>query len=559
MVKKFLSSLFLLESVPGDLNEVRNKLINAIIVITVILGLLLLLPAILRIPLTGLLSYTILGGIIYGVFLLMLFFSGKIGYRLKARLVVFACYIMGTASWWSVGVIGAGFQYLLVGSLLATMLINEKIGVHLVLTSIITALVIGFLFLSGRRQYPFPIEEYVHSIYPWVFQLIVAVFFTTLIMLVFSALNRFAENNARYYNQLSNRLAEINKELEEEITERKRMEKAYRESEEKFRSIFLGIRDLILIATPEGEIKEANTFFLETTGYSIDEVKKMRVFDFIDKEEYGFIQKISEGTDFESLPLLEVSINSRKEGKVPLEVAAFPLHYGSENLVLYVARNITERKLMEQKMIQAIVTGEEKERARLAGDLHDELGPLLSTGKMYVQMLQEEKDAYQQKVLIGKIYENIDYALRTMRNISNNLSPHLLRNFGLQTALESFFSKVQEAYPVSIQAEFEFSDRLPEFYETSLYRAIIELVHNSLRHGEASSISLKVIRHEEKVIIEYVDNGKGFNLTLLEKPDKGIGLLNIRSRIESMAGKFIAASEIGKGVIFKFIIPIKSL
>lgn len=559
MVKKFLSSLFLLESVPGDLNEVRNKLINAIIVITVILGLLLLLPAILRIPVTGLLSDSILGGIIYGVFLLMLFFSGKIGYRFKARLVVFACYITGTASWWSVGVIGAGFQYLLVGSLLATMLINEKTGVHLVLTSIITALVIGFLFLSGRRQYPFPIEEYVHSIYPWVLQLIVAVFFTTFIMLVFSALNRFAENNARYYNQLSNRLAEINQELEEEITERKRMEKAYRESEEKFRSIYLGIRDLILIATPEGEIKEANSFFLETTGYSIDEVKKMRVFDFMDKEEYGFIQKIYEGTDFESSPLLEVSINSRKEGKVPLEVAAFPLHYGSENLVLYVARNITERKLMEQKMIQAIITGEEKERARLAGDLHDELGPLLSIGKMYVQMLQEEKDAYQQKVLIGKIYENIDYALRTMRNISNNLSPHLLRNFGLQTALESFFSKVQEAYPVSIQAEFEFSDRLPEFYETSLYRAIIELVHNSLRHGEASSISLKVTRHEEKVIIEYVDNGKGFNLTLLEKPDKGIGLLNIRSRIESMAGKFIAASEIGQGVIFKFIIPIKSL
>ena len=185
MVKKFLSSLFLLESVPGDLNEVRNKLINAIIVITVILGLLLLLPAILRIPVTGLMSDSILGGIIYGVFLLMLFFSGKIGYRFKARLVVFACYITGTASWWSVGVIGAGFQYLLVGSLLATMLINEKTGVHLVLTSIITALVIGFLFLSGRRQYPFPIEEYVHSIYPWVLQLIVAVFFTTFIMFYF--------------------------------------------------------------------------------------------------------------------------------------------------------------------------------------------------------------------------------------------------------------------------------------------------------------------------------------------------------------------------------------
>ena len=559
MVKKFLSSFFLPESVPGDLNEMKNKLANAILVIVAVFGLLILLPAILRIPVTGLLGNTILGLLLYGIFLLLLIFSGKTGYRFKALVFVFACYLMGAASWWSAGVMGAGFQYLLVGSLLATMLINERAGIHLILGSIVTVLVIGFLFLSGRRQYSFPVEEYVHSFYPWALQFGVAVFFTTLIMLVFSALNRFAENNAQYYNQLSNKLAEMNRELKDEIAERKRVETAYRESEEKFRSIFFGIRDLILIATPEGKIREANTVFLETTGYTIDEVRKMEVFDFMDKEEYGYILKIFEGVEYKSLPLLELSLTGRKGEKVPVEVAVFPLRFGAENLLLYVARNITERKLMEQKMLQAIVKGEEKERARLAGDLHDELGPLLSTGKMYVQMLQEETDAYQQKVLIGKLYENIDYALRTMRDISNNLSPHLLRNYGLQTAIESFFGKVQEAYPVTIQAEFGFYERLPEIYETSLYRAIIELVNNSLQHGEASSISLKVIRQEENVIVEYADNGKGFDITLLEKPGKGIGLLNIRSRIESMAGKFIAASEVGKGVIFKFIIPIKLL
>jgi PAS domain-containing protein len=72
-------------------------------------------------------------------------------------------------------------------------------------------------------------------------------------MLVFSILNRFAENSARYYNQQSKKLAEINRDLKEEVAERKRIESAYRASEEKFRSIFFGIRDLILITTPDGK------------------------------------------------------------------------------------------------------------------------------------------------------------------------------------------------------------------------------------------------------------------------------------------------------------------
>ncbi|HQH40552.1 MAG TPA: PAS domain S-box protein [Bacteroidales bacterium] len=559
MIKKLLSSFFSLSSVPGDLSEVRNKLVNAILALSVIFGFPILLLAVLRIPVTGLLTNTFLGGILYCIILLLLIFSKKIGYRFKVLVFVFACYLMGTASWWSAGVMGAGFQYLLIGSLLATMLINERAGIHLVLTSIITALVIGLLFLTDRRQYTFPVEEYVHSVFPWALQFGVAVFFTTLIMLVFSILNRFAENSARYYNQQSKKLAEINRDLKEEVAERKRIESAYRASEEKFRSIFFGIRDLILITTPDGEIREANTVFVETTGYTIEEVRKMKVFDFMEKEEYGYIKKIFEGVEYEALPMLEISLTGRNGRKIPVEVAAFPLQYGSENLLLYVARNITERKLLEQKMLQAIVNGEEKERARLAGDLHDELGPLLSTGKMYVQMLQEEPDAYQQKILIGKIYENIDSALRTMREISNNLSPHLLRHYGMQTALESYFDKIQEAYPVTIHTEVGFSERLPEIYETSLYRAIIELVNNSLRHGEASSIALKIFKKDDFVIVEYSDNGKGFDVSVLERPGKGLGLPGIRSRIESLAGKFIAASEVGKGVIFKFFIPIRPI
>ncbi|MGB9746835.1 MAG: PAS domain-containing sensor histidine kinase [Bacteroidales bacterium] len=559
MIQKLLSPFFSLSSVPGDLSEVRNKLVNAILAISVIFGFPILLVAVLRIPITGLLTNTFLGGILYCIILLLLIFSKKTGYRFKVLVFVFACYLMGTASWWSAGVMGAGFQYLLIGSLLATMLINERAGIHLVLTSIITALVIGLLFLTGRRQYTFPVEEYVYSVFPWALQFAVAVFFTTVIMLVFTVLNRFAEKNAQYFNEQRKKLAEINRDLKEEVAERKRIESAYHASEEKFRSIFFGIRDLILITTPDGEIREANTVFLETTGYTVEEVRKMKVFDFMDLEEYGYIKKIFEGVEYEALPMLEISLTGRNGRKIPVEVAAFPLQYGSENLLLYVARNITERKLLEQKMLQAIVNGEEKERARLAGDLHDELGPLLSTGKMYVQMLQEEPDAYQQKILIGKIYENIDSALRTMREISNNLSPHLLRHYGMQTALESYFDKIQEAYSVTIHTEVGFSERLPEIYETSLYRAIIELVNNSIRHGEASSIALKIFKKDDFVMVEYSDNGKGFDVSVLERPGKGLGLPGIRSRIESLAGKFIAASEVGKGVIFKFIIPIRPI
>ncbi len=129
----------------------RNKLVNAILALSVIFGFPILLLAVLRIPITGLLTNTFLGGILYCIILLLLIFSKKTGYRFKVLVFVFACYLMGTASWWFGRGDRAGFQYLLIGSLLATMLINERAGIHLVLTSIITALVNRTAFSHGSE------------------------------------------------------------------------------------------------------------------------------------------------------------------------------------------------------------------------------------------------------------------------------------------------------------------------------------------------------------------------------------------------------------------------
>lgn len=560
MIKKYLSSYFIPEKfIPGEMNEIRNRLVNAILAISVVFGFPIVLVTIIRIPVTGLLTNTILGVLLYLSIVLLLVFSRKIGYRLKVTLFVFACYFLGIASWWSVGVMGAGFEYLLIGSLLATMLLSERAGFHLILTSFVTALIIGLAFITGKRHYTFPVEQYVNSVFPWALQLGVTLFFTTIIMLVFIILNRYTGKSMQYFNEQNKQLAEINRELEKEVTERIKAEKASRESEEKFRNIFLGIRDLVIITDLDGNIREANPFFLKKTGYTEKEVKKMQVDQFLDEEQRNFIRKIYGGMEYRSLPLLELILVTKERKKIPVEVAAFPFRYGEEDLLLYVARDITDRKQVEQRMMQTMVTAEEKERTRLARDLHDELGPLLSTGKMYVQMLQEEKSPYQQKLLIGKIYESLDGALQSMRRISNNLSPHLLRNYGLLAAVESFVERIQEMYPVEIVTEFDLPARLQDNLETNLYRAIVELVNNSLKHGEVSRIAIRIYRSAEYVLVEYSDDGKGFDIRLLEKPHKGMGLLNIKSRIESLAGNLIAASEPGKGVFFKFIVPIAEI
>ncbi len=209
-----------------------------------------------------------------------------------------------------------------------------------------------------------------------------------------------------------------------------------------------------------------------------------------------------------------------------------------------------ERLRAERRVINAIIITEEKERKRFAEELHDGLGPLLSTVKMSLSSLNERiKDPVDTGIL-NNTNHLVNEAINTLKDISNNLSPHVLSNFGLSSAIRAFTSKVNQAKTVEIDFKSNMEGlRLENDKEVVVYRAVCELINNSIRHSGASRIEIELNKHEKFITLQYNDNGRGFDTSdLISEDTKGMGISNIETRVKSVDGIFILESTPGKGI-----------
>jgi signal transduction histidine kinase len=209
----------------------------------------------------------------------------------------------------------------------------------------------------------------------------------------------------------------------------------------------------------------------------------------------------------------------------------------------------TDRVRTERRVLNAIINTEENERRRFANDLHDGLGPLLSTVKMSISSLNDKiKDPVGIEILNNTNYL-VNEALNTIKDVSNNLSPHVLSNFGLTSAISAFTTKISQNKVVEIDFKSNMENqRMENDKEVVIYRAVCELINNSIRHSGASRIDIELNKHEKFVTLQYYDNGRGFDTSNLNKEDnKGMGLSNIETRVKSVEGVFILESSDGKG------------
>jgi signal transduction histidine kinase len=145
-----------------------------------------------------------------------------------------------------------------------------------------------------------------------------------------------------------------------------------------------------------------------------------------------------------------------------------------------------------------------------------------------------------------KLSQLIDESLMGIKEISNNLSPHVLRNFGLVNALNVFIEKVASVSEAKIHYKFDAGQKYNEIVELTLYRVVTELINNTIKHAQAKNIYIELLQKEKKLQLIYADDGKGFDSEHIDKP--GLGILNIKSRIKSIAGKIDFDASVGKGV-----------
>lgn len=206
------------------------------------------------------------------------------------------------------------------------------------------------------------------------------------------------------------------------------------------------------------------------------------------------------------------------------------------------------RNETEKRVVSAIIRTEEQERQRFAKELHDGLGPLLSVIKMLLSGLEPENKTDVNEKIKNNLKQAVDEAIVGVREISANISPHILNNFGLKDATESFIRKLQPAEGIDIKFTTNISDkRFVYNVEVIMYRVICELINNTLRHARANNIRIDLRLKNDMLYLEYEDNGVGFDVQQVEA-DGGMGLSNMRYRLNSGNGDIKILSMQGKGM-----------
>jgi len=215
----------------------------------------------------------------------------------------------------------------------------------------------------------------------------------------------------------------------------------------------------------------------------------------------------------------------------------------------YIKKEEQLRKLTEKKELSAVLRTEEKERKRFANDLHDGLGPLLSTVKMSLSALIKSESNSSKIEIIKNAEIVIDEAIRSIKEISANISPHVLNNFGIASAIKNFTDKINESKIINIDFQSNmFGVRMESEVEIVVYRSICELVNNTIKHAHAQLITINLNFNNHLIDILFDDDGSGCNIEeIIAGNTKGTGLQNVLSRISSINGYVEMNSEPGKG------------
>ena len=219
----------------------------------------------------------------------------------------------------------------------------------------------------------------------------------------------------------------------------------------------------------------------------------------------------------------------------------------AHKLFKYIDRLNRQRQLLNNRILTAVLRTEEKARSRFSKELHDGLGPLLSSARMSLSALSREERSADQREIIDNTTYVIDEAIRSLREISNNLSPHVLNDFGLARGVQNFIDKSAAMHDAKIRFTTNLrTERYDTDIEVILYRVICELINNSLKHAACTSINLSLSQNGSELALDYTDDGRGFNPQAMM--DCGMGLSNISSRINSLGGTFGISSAKGKGM-----------
>lgn len=206
----------------------------------------------------------------------------------------------------------------------------------------------------------------------------------------------------------------------------------------------------------------------------------------------------------------------------------------------------------QKELLQNTLLTQEEERKRIAQDLHDAISSKLNIVSLNASLLEDKNISSEEVHKIGKgIYKVTSTVLENSRRIAHDLLPPTLERFGLQAALEELCEEILETQKYTLEYQLVYKEGfLNSQEELHLFRIVQELFNNSIKHANASIITLEVTSKENKLSLKYTDNGKGFEIDEAKKV-KGLGMSGIENRVIIINGLLDVKSSPNKGIQVK--------
>lgn len=228
-----------------------------------------------------------------------------------------------------------------------------------------------------------------------------------------------------------------------------------------------------------------------------------------------------------------------------------------KKILNYIYLKEKRRRQNNERTLNAIIEAEENERQRFAKELHDGLGPLLSAAKLSVSALATRTEDKFSQELISNIEQAVNLSIKSVKEISSNMTPHVLNSFGLEVALNGFMNRMRPASQTKIMFETNIKDRRFEpKAELIIYRVVCELTNNVIKHANAKLLIVNIEYTGSGLNISVQDDGVGFDV---EQTSQGMGLSNITSRIGSIKGNIDIHSSSASGTHIKISLPVRQI
>ena len=361
--------------------------------------------------------------------------------------------------------------------------------------------------------------------------------------------------------------------MHEDITDRKRIEEALRESEAEYRAVVDDTPAMVVRFLPDGTLTFVNEACCRYSGVPREAIIGMNFLDHIPEGDRERVRRQYTSLTAEN-PIVtyphrilykDGSIRwLRRTDRVLMDDQGRVTGYQS------VGQDITERRKARRRLAKYqrrlrslasdLVLSEERERRRITVILHDTIGQTLAMAKMRLQVLEAAGKIDGGLEAVREVRGLLERAIRDTRSLTMDLSPPVLYELGFPAAVEWLLEGLREKH--SLQTFFENDSQpmvLAEDVRVAVFLAVRELLMNVVKHAEAKKVKVSVRRTDKQLRVKVADDGKGFDAAAVTAPGSraaGFGLFNIREHLEHLDGRFMIRSRPGRGAVATLAVPL---